>query len=252
MTKTRLVAILMRSGEFERSFVAEQAIRLGHVTVNEEVVKNPNFSFRSGAVVKLDGRKLEQFPFVYAIFNKKAGVVCQKTSKDKTIYDDIAAMPELDAGTKRSLFCVGRLDRDTEGLIIVTNDGRVERAVTKQHVKKTYDVDCRDPVTDKEIATLKRGVRISDDDTGREFFVTASSARRLGERRLELVIDEGRKRQVKKMLLAVGNEVTALRRVAIGKLRLYEVDFGQKDYVIVDKRALKLGKPKKREASPAA
>lgn len=238
--KTRLLSLIMRSGEFKRSFDAEQIIRQGRVTVNGKIVENPNFSFKPGVEVKLDGRELKPVPFAYVILNKQVGVVCQKSRGEKTIYDVIAAIQEIDRKNRNSLFCIGRLDRDTEGLLIVTNDGHLEKLLTKKEhgILKTYSVEVKNPVSENDIAKLRKDVQIRDDDTGEVFSVRAISIRKLGERKLEMGIEEGRKRQVKKMLKAVGNDVTALKRVGIGGMRLESLDFHGKPYLIVSKKEL--------------
>jgi pseudouridine synthase len=240
--KLRLLSLLMRSGDFERSSAAEQAVLDGRVTVDGAKATNPGHSVKAHAAVKLDGHPLEVKPFVYMILNKEAGMVCQKTDKEKSVYDVIASMEEIDPKTRAGLFCVGRLDRDTEGLLIVTNDGQLEKLLTKSgnRVLKTYSVGTAAPVSDDDITALQRGVEIEDDDTDKAFFVKAIAIKRLDERRVEIGINEGRKRQVKKMFEVLGNSVVSLRRVAIGGLRLENLDFKGKRYLIIDKRDLKL------------
>ncbi len=235
--KMRLISLLMRSGEFERSFDAEQAIRHGHVYVDGKVLTNPKHSVKMAAVVKIDGRQLLAQPLAYIILNKQAGMVCQKSSKEKTVYDLIASIPEISQKTRSSLFCIGRLDKDTEGLLVVTNDGQLEKQLTRKenHIIKTYLVETRNPVTDNGFAALRQGVKITDDDTGKVFLVKALAVRKLGQRRLEIGIDEGKKRQIKKMLQAVGNDVVSLKRVGIGNLRLEDLDFKGKSYLLINK-----------------
>jgi len=235
--KMRLVSLLMRSGEFKRSYDAEQAILQGHVYVDGKVLTNPKHSVKMAAVVKINGRQLLAQPLAYIILNKQAGMVCQKSSKEKTVYDLIASIPEINQKTRSSLFCIGRLDKDTEGLLVVTNDGQLEKQLTRKenHIIKTYLVETRNPVTDNDFAALRQGVKITDDDTGKVFFVKALAVRKLGQRRLEIGIDEGKKRQIKKMLQAVGNDVVSLKRVGIGNLRLEDLDFKGKSYLLINK-----------------
>jgi len=239
--KIRLLSLLMRSGEFKRTAEAEEAVRKGKVTVDGKPAANPQHSVKASAVVELDGRRLEAKPLTYVILNKQAGMVCQKTEKEKSIYDVIASMPEIDPKTRKTLFCVGRLDRDTEGLLIVTNDGQVEKLLTKgKRIIKSYHAEALNRISDHDIQTLMRGVEIADDDTEKRFFVKAVAVKRLGERNIEMGIDEGRKRQVKKMFEALGNRVVALRRVGIGSLRLENLDFKGKRYLIASRRGLRL------------
>jgi pseudouridine synthase len=238
--KIRLLSLLMRSGEFRKSYDAEQAIKQGRVQVNGKPATNPQHSVKLNAILKVNGRELKAQPLTYIILNKTRGVVCQKSPKEKTVFDLINTIPGIEPKTRSSLFCVGRLDRDTEGLLVMTNDGQLEKTLTRDRIPKTYLLSTINPVSDKDITRLLEGVQIRDDDSRKAFQVKALSIKRLGPNKLEMAIDEGRKRQVKKMLLAVGNEVVSLKRVAIGKLRIESLDFKGKAYIIASKAELKL------------
>jgi len=240
--KVRLLSLLMRSGEFKRTAEAEEAVREGRVAIDGKPATNPQHSVKAMAVISIGGRELKPAAFVYAILNKQKGMVCQKTDREKSVYDVIASITEIDAKTRKSLFCVGRLDKDTEGLLIVTNDGRLEKLLTRKEnrIIKTYAVTTAGPVTDDDVETLRKGVQITDDDTNRAFLVKAAAIRKLGEKQIEMDIDEGRKRQIKKMLEAVGNSVVSLRRVAIDSLRLEDLDFKGKPYLIVKRSDLEI------------
>ncbi|MCK5023345.1 MAG: rRNA pseudouridine synthase [Candidatus Aenigmarchaeota archaeon] len=242
--KIRLRALLMRSGEFERSAIVEQAIRNGEVTVDGKVITNPEHSIKIKSMVKYNGGQVKAQELIYIILNKQTGRVCQKSTKEKTIYDDIAKIPEIDDKIKNTLFCVGRLDKDTEGLLVVTNDGQLEKLLTKKEnrIIKTYRIEAMNPITDENIETLEEGVNITDDDKEKIFFVKAIATKKLGTRKIEMEIDEGKKRQIKKMFQAIGNEVVSLKRVGIGNLRIENVNFNEKNYVIINKSDLKLPK----------
>jgi len=229
--RTRLLTLMMRSGEFERSYEAEQAIRHGKVSVDGIVAVDPKYSVKARAKIMFAGRQLKPRPFTYIILNKEKGLVCQKSAKERSVYDTIKGIREIDEKTRRTLFTVGRLDKDTEGLLIVTNDGQLEKKITRGRVLKTYSVETREKVTDEQITRLKEGVEIKDGDTGKVFFVRIVVGKALGERLIDIGIEEGRKRQVKKMLKAVGNDVIGLKRVGIGRLRLE--DLKGKPYMIV-------------------
>lgn len=237
--KIRLLAKLMRSGEFRRTAEAEEAVMEGRIQVDGKPATNPQHSIKASAAVSINGRALEPAKLTYVIIDKQKGMVCQKTDKERSVYEVIASMEELDEKTRASLFCVGRLDRDTEGLLIVTNDGQLEKLLTKgKRIIKTYAVATFAPVTDDDVTTLLKGVQITDDDTDRAFFVKAAAIKRLGERTIELSIDDGRKRQVKKMLEALGNHVVSLRRVGIGKMRIESLAFAGKRYIIAGKSGM--------------
>ena len=238
--KVRLLAALMRSGEFRRTAEAEKAVQEGRIKVDGKPASNPQHSIKVSAIVSIDGRAIEPAKFTYVILDKQKGMVCQKTDKERSVYEVISSIEEIDDKTRKSLFCVGRLDRDTEGLLIVTNDGKLEKLLTKdKRIIKTYAVETSAPVTDDDVAALLKGVQITDDDTDRAFIVKALAIKRLGERTIEIEIDEGRKRQIKKMFEAVGNSVVALRRVGIGNMRIESLDFKGKRYLISIKQGLK-------------
>ena len=234
--KMRLLSLLMRSGEFSRAFEAEQAIRKGQVIVDGKAVTNPAHSVKLSAEILVEGKVLEARPLTYIILNKPAGVICQKSQKERSVFDLVNDIPGLDQKTKGSLFCVGRLDRDTEGLLIITNDGQLEKLLTRGNIPKTYLVAARNTLSEKDVSMLLEGVQIKDEDSGKAFHVKAISVKRLGPDKIEMSIDEGRKRQVRKMLQAVGNEVISLRRVGIGKLRIEDVDFKGKSYLLASKK----------------
>jgi len=239
--KTRLLSLLMRSGEFERSGDAAEAIICGHVSVDGKIAKDPKHSFKLNSVIMFKERELKLQDLTYLILNKPKGFICQKSSKEKTIYDVINRITEIDKKTKNTLFSVGRLDKDTTGLIVITNDGRLEKVLTrKEHgILKTYHVKTKNITTDECIERLLLGVKIKDDDAGKEFMVKALKIKRLGKKEMEIVIGEGRKRQIKKMLESLGNEVIGLKRVGIGTLRIEDLNFKDKPYIIVTCNHLK-------------
>lgn len=238
--KIRLLAKLMRSGEFRRTAEAEKAVREGRVTVDGRPATDAQHSVKANATVSINDRPVEPAAFTYVILDKQKGMVCQKTDKEKSVYDVIASIKELDEKTRASLFCVGRLDRDTEGLLIITNDGQLEKLLTKgKRIIKIYAVVTDAPVSEGDAAALLKGVQVTDDDTGMTFHVKAIAIKRLGERTIELGIDEGRKRQIKKMLEALGNRVVSLRRVGIGKMRIDSLNFDGRRYLISRKQDLK-------------
>lgn len=219
--KIRLLSYVMKSGEFIRSYNASQAIHKGLIKVDGKVVTDPKSGVKLLAAVKYDGRTLTIQKPLYFALNKPTGVICQKSRKEKTIYDLLEKIPGIGQKEKNSLFSVGRLDKDTSGLLIVTNDGQIEKRI--RAAIKTYLVETKTQLTEKDLDQLREGVRIKDEDTGRVFFVKGKAER--AGKKIELSIRSGRKRQVRKMIQAVGNEVLALERVGIGNLRLKDIYF---------------------------
>jgi 16S rRNA pseudouridine516 synthase len=113
---------------------------------------------------------------------------------------------------------IGRLDQDTTGLLLLTDDGALIHKLSspKQHVPKVYVADCTEPVTDAQVARLLDGVVLHDDPAP----VRAAACSALGPQRLQLTLTEGKYHQVKRMVAAAGNRVGALQRIAFGALRL--------------------------------
>jgi 23S rRNA pseudouridine2605 synthase len=125
--------------------------------------------------------------------------------------------------SERRLYPVGRLDADSTGLILLTNDGELANRLThpRYGVPKSYRVRVARPPSERDLERLRTGVRLEDGPTG------PAEVARTGEREIEITIREGRKRQVRRMVEAIGNEVEALTRVRIGSLELGELRRGE-------------------------
>jgi 23S rRNA pseudouridine2605 synthase len=124
--------------------------------------------------------------------------------------------------TDARLYPVGRLDADSTGLLLLTNDGELANHLThpRYEVPKTYRARLRAPLADRDLERLRQGVELEDGLTA------PAQVRRLGDREIEMVLREGRNRQVRRMLEAVGNEVVGLRRIAFGPLRVGDLKQG--------------------------
>jgi 23S rRNA pseudouridine2605 synthase len=208
----RLAKYLAHAGVASRR-AAEEIVRAGRVTVGGEVVDDPARDVTGHDAVTVDGRRVAgpEERVVWAV-NKPAGVV--STAKDthgrRTVVDLV------NAGGAR-LYPVGRLDADSTGLILLTNDGELANALTHPsfEVPKTYRVRVsRAPMSDRAVRRLREGVRLEDGLTA------PARVRRDGRDVLEITIHEGRNRQVKRMCEAVGHRVLELERIAFGPLRL--------------------------------
>jgi 23S rRNA pseudouridine2605 synthase len=191
---------------------AEGFIAAGRVTVRGSVVTDPARDVRAEELVAVDGRPVGGMPthVVYAL-HKPAGVV--STARDPQGRPTVVEL----VGSELRLYPVGRLDIDTAGLILLTNDGKLAHRLThpRFEVEKTYRaVVSHPPVRDKEMAALSAGILLDDGMTA------PARVRRLSVDTIELSIHEGRKRQVKRMCEAVGHPVVRLQRVAIGPLSL--------------------------------
>lgn len=212
----RLDKFLCDLGVGTRSEV-KTLIKKGRVTVDQATANKADLKIdEENAKVCLDGCLLTWAGTVYYILHKPSGVVtATRDPKEKTVLDLMTDAP----GT--GLFPVGRLDKDTEGLLLVTNDGNLAHRLLspKKHVDKTYLVLTKAPVTDQMCRQLEQGVDIGDDRPTLPAIAVPLPDRADG---LFLTIQEGRFHQVKRMLLAVGNEVVYLKRISMGPLKLDE------------------------------
>jgi 23S rRNA pseudouridine2605 synthase len=205
----RLAKFLAHGGVASRR-KAEEIVAKGLVTVGGEVVTDPARDVGAGDDVRVNGDPVAaEAREVWAV-NKPPGVV--STAREP---GSRPAVVEL-VDTEARLYPVGRLDADTTGLLLLTNDGELADRLThpRYEVSKTYRVRLGKAIADRDLERLRRGVELEDGPTG------PAEVRRLGEREIEIVLREGRNRQVRRMIEAVGNRVVALRRVRFGPLAL--------------------------------
>ena len=211
----RLAKYLAHSGVASRRR-AEQLVADGRVSVAGEVVRDPARDVDHDSGVEVDGRQVSPEPREVWILNKPAGVTSTAREPGRR-----RAVTEL-IDSRRRLYPVGRLDADSTGLILLTNDGELANRLTppSYEVPRTYRVRLRRPPAEEELGRLREGVRLDDGPTA------PARVRRVSPRVIEITIREGRNRQVKRMFEAVGHRVTALQRVAFGPLRLAGLEPG--------------------------
>ena len=212
----RLAKYLAHGGVASRR-AAEELIRAGRVQVGGEVVTDPARDVDDRSGVEVDGSAVAAEPREVWAVNKPAGVVSTASEPGRR-----RAVTEL-VRSERRLYPVGRLDADSTGLILLTNDGELANRLThpRYGVEKTYRVELARPPAERDLERLRRGVELEDGQTA------PARVERTDERRIEVAIGEGRKRQIRRMAEAVGNEVTALERIAIGPLELGRLDPGK-------------------------
>ena len=207
---------------------AEALISAGRVTVNGKVVTELGTKVDPGCDhVKVDGKHISQAqPHVYLMLNKPKHVM--------STLDDPGGRPtvkEFLRGLSVRVFPVGRLDFDSEGLMLLTNNGDLAQALLhpRYHVPKTYLIKVKGVLTNEEIRELERGVKLDDGMTS----PAAVKKIRKAEQNswLEITIHEGRKHQVKRMLEAVGHPVLRLMRIKMGPLLLGALDPGEFRYL---------------------
>jgi 23S rRNA pseudouridine2605 synthase len=213
----RLAKFLAHAGVASRR-AAETLVADGRVSVGDEVVTDPARDVDESSGVKLDGRPLAPEPREVHALHKPAGVV--STARDTHGRPTVVELVR----SRRRLYPVGRLDADTTGLILLTNDGELAELLThpRYGVEKVYRARVRPArVTATALESLRRGVELEDG-------VTAPARVRLVRPGLlEIGIREGRKRQVRRMIEAVGHQVAGLERVSFGPLGLRGLETGQ-------------------------
>jgi 23S rRNA pseudouridine2605 synthase len=205
----RLAKFLAHGGIASRR-AAEKIIAKGLVTIGGEVVTDPARDVGENDDVRVNGEPVgAEAREVWAV-NKPAGVV--STAREPGARPAVVSLVDSDA----RLYPVGRLDADSTGLLLLTNDGELANRLThpRYGVAKTYRARLGAPIGAPEIAALREGVELEDGPTA------PARVERLGPREIELELREGRNRQVRRMVEAVGNRVVALRRVGFGSLAL--------------------------------
>ena len=207
----RLDKYLAHMGMGTRTEV-KQHIKKGRVTVNGVQIKaaQTKIDVEHDDVV-CDGRAIAYVKHVYLMLNKPQGVItATHDAQHRTVLDLIDDYTFLD------LFPVGRLDKDTEGLLFITNDGNFNHHLMspQHHVKKVYEVTCKAPITEQNVMDFKQGVMLSDGITkpAQLTYIDAAHA--------HVTLYEGRYHQVKRMFHAIENEVLHLKRIQIGDVPL--------------------------------
>ena len=233
----RLNVFLARAGVASRRR-SDELIKAGRVTVNGELGQLNTF-VQSRDRVELDGAPVELQPLAYVLLHKPAGAVT--TAHDPQGRRTVVEL--VDHSTR--VVPVGRLDADTSGALLLTNDGELAHRLAhpRYEVEKVYEADLEGDLAEEALARLRDGIELDDGPT------SPASARRLGPGRVELNIHEGRKHQVKRMLEAVGHPVTRLHRSRYAGLTLEGLEPGAwRELEPFEVERLKAGSPGLRPA----
>lgn len=219
----RLQKLLARAGLGSRRS-CEELIREGRVTVNGKTVEKLGAKAGPDDDIRVDGKPVV-IPegYVYLVLNKPPGYVTTRDDPQgrPTVMD---LVPE---GLRERVFPVGRLDQDSTGLLLLTDDGDLTQRLLhpKHHVSKQYLADVEGTPSESQLRRLRSGVELEDGVTQpAEVMLVAQGG---GEARLRITITEGRNRQVRRMCDAIGHPVRRLKRVAMGPLHLGELSLGQ-------------------------
>lgn len=211
----RLDKYLADMGIGTRSEIKEW-IRQGRVSLKGEVCRKPETKVDTASdEVMFDNRPVVYAGFEYYMLNKPAGVVSATTDKLSTTVLDLIKDKQ-----RKDLFPVGRLDKDTEGLLLITNDGELAHKLLspKKHVNKVYYAKVRGKVTEEDRILFQAGMDIGDPEPTLPAELTIIKSDDISE--VELILQEGRFHQVKRMFEAVGKEVIFLKRLSMGSLNL--------------------------------
>ena len=217
----------MKTGIFEKAHDCTIAARNGKITVDDKLIYNANYFVNpKKSIVKFKGEILRLVKRLYFALNKPADYICQKSKKEKSIYDLLESL-NLPEELIKSLFAVGRLDKGTEGLIIITNDGKLSNLLLSpnKEITKEYYAVLQKTIDINKIKQLEYGIEINVDY--KKYQTKPSKIKIVGEKESYISILEGKKRQIRKMFEAVGNKVVYLKRVSIGNLKLGNLESGE-------------------------
>lgn len=197
------------------------------ISVNDKIVLSPKENINEeNDVVKYNNEVIKYKKFRYYILNKISGyITAVDVPRDKTVME---LLP--DWVIKKDLAPVGRLDKDTEGLLLLTNDGQLNHKLLspKSHVEKTYYAELEKNISQDDLEKLEKGVDIGG------YITMPALAQKIDDNKIHLTIKEGKFHQVKKMLEAVNNKVVYLKRISFGKLKLDNMKLGEVREVNLD------------------
>ncbi len=211
----RIDKIFASCGVLTRSECAT-AVKRKRITLNGEIVKSPS---QKGDIEKdeilLDGKSVDLKKFVYIMLNKPNGVV--SASEDGNFETVVDILPE--SFKRKGLFPCGRLDKDTVGLVIITNDGvsSHKRLAPKTHAEKVYYFETADDYTDRDIINIEKGVTLKDGYT-----TAPSKVKRITEKSGEITLTEGKYHEIKRIFGSLGNKITYLKRISFAGILLDE------------------------------
>lgn len=192
---------------------AQKLIRSGLITLDDTPSLKPAINLPANAVIQCEDELLSLPGLIYLMLNKPSGVISATEDPSERTVLDLIKHPHV-----HTLHPVGRLDKDTTGLLLLTNDGQWSHRITapRKHVPKVYRATLAEPLTATAAQQLQAGVLLH----GETQLVAASAVELITEQQIRLTIHEGKYHQVKRMLAAVGNRVEQLHREQIGGLSL--------------------------------
>lgn len=208
----RLDKFLSQYTDYTRSQI-QQLVKANRVTINGELIKQADYKLRGDEQVILDNQLIEAFSARYIMLHKPLGYICANSDGQHPVVLDL-----LDMTRKQDLQIAGRLDIDTTGLVLLTDDGQWNHRITtpKQECKKTYLVTTADPIHEEVIELFLQGIQLH----GEKNSTRPAHLDILDTHLARLQIHEGKYHQVKRMFAATGNRVMQLHRESIGSIQL--------------------------------
>ncbi|MBJ8416939.1 pseudouridine synthase [Acinetobacter courvalinii] len=227
-----LEKILQSQGFGSRKY-CQQLIKNGSVQIDQQMCDNPKQNINTDQLLfQVFGEEYQYREHVYLVLNKPQGYECShQATHHKSVF---SLFPEI--LLHRGIQCVGRLDQDTTGLLLLTDDGQYLQALThpRKHVPKVYHVTTADPITPEQIQGLQQGVELRNE----KGIFAATDVKLFSEHQLSMTIHQGVYHQVKRMLAAVGNKVETLHRHQVGLLELPELPEGDWMYLSAEQKQL--------------
>ena len=217
---------MLQSQGFGSRKNCQNLIKNGAVQIQGEIVSDPKLKLKLDQLeFTVSGQTYQYREKVYIALNKPAGYECSHQATHHfsvfELFDHVLL--------ERGLQCVGRLDQDTTGLLLLTDDGQFLQALThpKKHVAKVYRMQTADAVTEEQLLNLEQGVELRNENG----IFAATDVKQIAEHEMQMAIHQGVYHQVKRMLAAVGNKVEKLHRQQIGLLKLQDLSEGEWIYL---------------------
>lgn len=227
-----LEKILQSQGFGSRKY-CQQIIKNGSVQIEGQVCENPKQNINTDQLCfQVFGEEYQYREHLYIVLNKPKGYECShQATHHKSVF---SLLPEI--LIHRGIQCVGRLDQDTTGLLLLTDDGQYLQALTnpRKHVPKVYHVTTADPISAEQLIALEQGVELRNE----KGIYAATNLQLFSTHQLAMTIHQGVYHQVKRMLAAVGNKVELLHRQQIGLLELPELPEGKWIYLTSSQKQL--------------
>lgn len=208
----RLDKFISQYSDYSRSLI-QQAIKAGRVSVNAVIAKKGDQKLLGDEIITLDGKPVEAFQTRYLMLHKPLGYVCANSDSNYPVVVDLIRLPRW-----QELQIVGRLDIDTTGLVLLTDDGQWNHRITspRRECDKVYRVTTANPISNDTATLFAAGVQLH----GEKAPTRPAQLELMSSHEARLKIHEGKYHQVKRMFAAAGNQVVALHRESIGSIQL--------------------------------